>query len=314
MGCNICVCNGNVIGIEEEVKLPSSDRPSKTDNIIKANFPENKNDKLPPDLNAKIDINIVNYYPTNNNEEDKNKTNNIIESFNNLKLNSNILNNGKAIDENNNENNYNNNENKNNNNNYNENNENKTSSYIKNDYNSRIVNLINEIRSDPAKYSSIILDNIQYISKEVRIVANDETGQNEEKVEILFQKKVKVKLYEGERAFIKASDYIKYIKPMDELIFKEEIKLELPNTEEEMNDKLFLKSKLKMLKDKYNICAFFKDSIKNPEVALLLMIVGDYANTENKKRNALLNPEYKYIAVNSKFLGNTFLAYFTFSK
>ena len=185
---------------------------------------------------------------------------------------------------------------------------------MKNDYNSRIVNLINEIRSDPAKYSSIILDNIQYISKEVRIEANDETGQNEEKVEILFQKKVKVKLYEGERAFIKASDYIKYIKPMDELVFKEEIKLELPNTEEEMNDKLFLKSKLKMLKDKYNICAFFKDSIKNPEVALLLMIVGDYANTENKKRNALLNPEYKYIAVNSKFLGNTFLAYFTFSK
>ena len=185
---------------------------------------------------------------------------------------------------------------------------------MKNDYNSRIVNLINEIRSDPAKYSSIILDNIQYISKEVRIEANDETGQNEEKVEILFQKKVKVKLYEGERAFIKASDYIKYIKPMDELIFKEEIKLELPNTEEEMNDKLFLKSKLKILKDKYNISAFFKDSIRNPEVALLLMIVGDYENTENKKRNALLNPEYKYIAVDSKFLGNIFIAYFTFSK
>ena len=145
-------------------------------------------------------------------------------------------------------------------------------------------------------------------------MANDETGQNEEKVEILFQKKVKVKLYEGERAFTKASDYIKYIKPMDELIFKEEIKLELPNTEEEMNDKLFLKSKLKILKDKYNISAFFKDSIRNPEVALLLMIVGDYVNAENKKRNALLNPEYKYIGVNSKFLGNIFIAYFTFSK
>ena len=44
------------------------------------------------------------------------------------------------------------------------------------------------------------------------------------------------------------------------------------------------------------------------------MIVGDYVNAENKKRNALLNPEYKYIAINSKFLGNTFIAYFTFSK
>ena len=308
MGCSICVCNSNIIGIEEqEVKLPSSGRPSKTNNIIKPNFPDKKNDKLPPDLNTKFDINITNYYQNNNNnnnneeDKDKNKSNNNFESFNNtLKMNNNSLNNDKDDDKN--------------NNNNNESNENKASSFLKNDYNSRIVNLINEIRSDPAKYSSIILDNIQYISKEVRIIANDETGQNEEKVEILFQKKVKVKLYEGERAFIKASDYIKYIKPMDELIFKEEIKLELPNTEEEMNDKLFLKSKLKILKDKYNISAFFKDSIRNPEVALLLMIVGDYVNAENKKRNALLNPEYKYIGVNSKFLGNIFIAYFTFSK
>ena len=311
MGCSICICNSNIIEIEEdEVKLPSSGRPSKANNIITANILDIKNDKIPPDLNTKIDINIINNYPNNNNnnnEEDKdkdknNKSNNNFESFNNnLKMNNNSLNKDKDDD-------------KNNNNNNNETIENKTSSYMKNDYNSRIVNLINEIRSDPAKYSSIILDNIQYISKEVRIEANDETGQNEEKVEILFQKKVKVKLYEGERAFIKASDYVKYIKPMDELIFKEEIKLELPNTEEEMNDKLFLKSKLKILKDKYNISAFFKDSIRNPEVALLLMIVGDYENTENKKRNALLNPEYKYIAVDSKFLGNIFIAYFTFSK
>jgi len=312
MGCSICICNSNIIGIEEEeVKLPSSGRPSKNDNIIKANVPDIKNDKIPPNLNTKININIINNYPNNYNiEEDKdkdknnNKSNNNFESFNNnLKMNKNSLINDKDD-----------NDKSNNNNNNDESNENKTSSYMRNDYNTRIVNLINEIRSDPSKYSSIILDNIQYISKEIRIEANDETGQNEEKVEILFQKKVKVKLYEGERAFIKASDYIKYIHPMDDLIFKEEIKLELPNTEEEMNDKLFLKNKLKILKDKYNISAFFKDSIRNPEVALLLMIVGDYANTENKKRNALLNPEYKYIAVNSKFLGNIFIAYFTFSK
>ena len=44
------------------------------------------------------------------------------------------------------------------------------------------------------------------------------------------------------------------------------------------------------------------------------MIVGDNKNGQNKKRNALLNPENKYIGVNSKFIGNTFVAYFTFSK
>ena len=75
-----------------------------------------------------------------------------------------------------------------------------------------------------------------------------------------------------------------------------------------------IKNQLYEIKKKFNISAFFKDNVKNPEIGLMLMIIGDYKNSQNKKRNAILNPEYKYIAVNSKFLGNIFLAYFTFSK
>ena len=103
MGCSICICNSNIFGIEEEeVKLPSSGRPSKTDNIIKANVPEIKNDKIPPDLNTKIDINIINNYPNNNNNEEdkvKDKNNNNFESFNNnLKKNNHSLINDKGDD------------------------------------------------------------------------------------------------------------------------------------------------------------------------------------------------------------------------
>ena len=58
-----------------------------------------------------------------------------------------------------------------------------------------------------------------------------------------------------------------------------------------------------LLKNNYNINAFFKDSVKNPEVGVLLMIIGDYNNSQNKKRKAILNPKYKYITVNSKFIG-----------
>jgi len=184
-------------------------------------------------------------------------------------------------------------------------------SFNKNDYNSRIINLINEMRLNPNKYSEVIEDNIQYIYKEVRNELNKETGEIEQKEEYIFQKKVKVRLYEGENAFLRAADYLKSINPMNELIYKEEIKLDLPDNIEEIKNNNIIKEKIK---NKKNINAFFKDNVRNPEIGLLLMIIGDYKNAQNKKRNALLNPEYKYIAVNSKFIGDYFVSFFTFSK
>ena len=184
-------------------------------------------------------------------------------------------------------------------------------SFNKNSYNTRIINLINELRLNPSKYSEVIEDNVQYIYKEVRNEVNKESGEIEEKEEYIFQKKVKVRLYEGENAFLKAADYLKSINPMNELIYKEEIKLELSDNIEEIKNNNIIKEKIK---SKKNINAFFKDSVRNPEIGLLLMIIGDYKNSQNKKRNALLNPDYKYIAVNSKFIGDKFVSYFTFSK
>ena len=115
---------------------------------------------------------------------------------------------------------------------------------------------------------------MQYINKKVKIIADDTTGQNEEKMEIFFQKKVKIELF----------------------------------------DKLFIKNQINQINRKYNISAFFKDNVKNPEIGLMLMIIGDYKNSQNKKRNAILNPDYKNIAINSKFIGDKFVSYFTFSK
>ena len=181
----------------------------------------------------------------------------------------------------------------------------------KNDYNSRIINLINELRLNPSKYSKVVEENIQYIYKEVRNEVNKENGEIEEKEEYIFQKKVKVRLYEGENSFLRAADFLKSINPMNELIYKEEIKLDLPDNIEEIKNNNIIKEKIK---SKKNISAFFKDNVKNPEIGLLLMIIGDYKNAQNKKRNTILNPEYKYIAVNSKFIGDFFVAFFTFSK
>ena len=89
----------------------------------------------------------------------------------------------------------------------------------------------------------------------------------------------------------------------------------LPETEDQiLNDKILIKNQLDEIKKRFNISAFFKDNLRNPEIGLMLMIIGDNKNSQNKKRNALLNPDYKYIAVNSKFIGDKFVSYFTFSK
>ena len=190
------------------------------------------------------------------------------------------------------------------------------SSFYKNDYNTRMVDLINKLRTNPKEYAKVILSNIQYIQKRVKITADDITGQNEEKEEIFFQKKIKVELYRGEIAFFETAEFLQKLKPLKELIVKEEIKMNLlPETEEQIrNDKLLIKNQLDEIKKRFNISAFFKDNLKNPEIGLMLMIIGDNKNSQNKKRYALLNPNYKYIAINSKFIGDKFVSYFTFSK
>ena len=47
---------------------------------------------------------------------------------------------------------------------------------------------------------------------------------------------------------------------------------------------------------------------------MLAMIVDDNNNNAGKKRSTILNKDLKYIGVNSKFIGKTFIAYFAFSK
>ena len=44
------------------------------------------------------------------------------------------------------------------------------------------------------------------------------------------------------------------------------------------------------------------------------MIVDDFEIDNGKKRECLLNPQLKYIGINSKYIGNNFIAYFSFAK
>jgi hypothetical protein len=185
---------------------------------------------------------------------------------------------------------------------------------IKNQYSQRVFELINLIRLNPPGYSKTILDNIKYISFE----SIEETNKNNEMKEIkefpVFKKKVKVKLYRGEECFLEAADILTNTPPMDELKFDEDIIIPLPDNEKDLKNPEFIKKKVEEIKSHSNINAYYKEYIKNPEIAVLLMIIDDTEKSERKKRKSILNKEFKNIGIDSKFIGNNFIAHFSFSK
>ena len=181
---------------------------------------------------------------------------------------------------------------------------NKESDYLsKSVYNKRIFELINKVRVNPAEYSKYVLDNIKNINIENKEVLNKNTEMKEINQITVFKKKVKVRLYKGEEGFFETVQYLQKLSPMKPLKFKEEIVIPIDNKDSMIN-----------IINKYNINAFFRGNIKNPEIAVLLMIVDDNESSEKRKRNTLLNKEYKYIGIDSKFSDKNFFAHFSFSK
>lgn len=175
-------------------------------------------------------------------------------------------------------------------------------------YPERIVELINNIRQDPPSYSQIIEDSIPNIIENNNI--NDKT-----KSRIIYKKKVKVALIRGEPAFHEAAEELRKIEPLPPLEFSPQLCIPLPETDEDKKDSSFLKNQvLELKKEGIKIDVYFKDLVKIPEVSALLMIVDDNGKNEGKKRNTLLNKDFKYIGVNCKFIGKTFIAYLAFSK
>ena len=174
------------------------------------------------------------------------------------------------------------------------------------DYPEKMLELINKIREDPISYSEVIEDSIKNIIE----VQNEE---DENRPKIIYKKKVKVALTRGEPAFREAADKLRNMSPLPPLEFKNDICVPLPETEKEIRDSSYLKEQIKILRENTNIDVFFKDLIKIPEVSALLMIVDDSGKNPGRKRQAVLNKDFKYIGINSKFIGKTFIAYFTFS-
>ena len=184
-------------------------------------------------------------------------------------------------------------------------NEEKNAKYA--EYPDKMIEIINKIRENPNAYADFIEDSIKYI---IEIPDKDD----ENKTKLIFKKKVKVALNRGEVAFHEAAEILRNMEPLPPLEFNGNICIPLPQNEEELKDPNYLKDQVKALKENNNIDLYFKDLVKLPDVSALLMVVDDNAKNTGRKRNAILNKDFKYIGINSHFVGKTFLAYFAFSK
>ena len=174
-------------------------------------------------------------------------------------------------------------------------------------YPEKMLEIINKIREDPVSYADYIEDSIKNIIEEVD--KNDET-----KTKLIYKKKVKVALTRGEAAFRETAEILRNMEPVPPLELNDNIIIPLPETEEEIKDPTFLKEQVKALRENTNIDIFFKDLIKLPEVSALLMVVDDSVKNPGRKRQAILNKDFKYVGISSHFVGKTFVAYFAFSK
>ena len=175
-------------------------------------------------------------------------------------------------------------------------------------YPERIIDIINTIRQDPVSYADVVIDSMKNI-------VEDNNKDDSTKNKIIYKKKVKVALTRGKPAFLEAAEHLRNTEPLPPLEFVPEICIPLPEDESDMKDTNFLKTKvIELRKEGINIDIFYKDLVKIPEVSALLMIVDDSGRNAGKKRMTLLDKDIKYIGVNSKFIGKTFIAYLSFVK
>ena len=165
------------------------------------------------------------------------------------------------------------------------------SKFLLTEYVKKVFCLINKIRLNPGEFAPVIETAEKYI-KEIN-------GKK-----IFDDNKIKVSLNEGKKMFQDCADYLKNLQPMEELNFCDDIVLECQKDENKIKDINYFKEKLLEKREKFGIEAYFKDSIRVPEISVLLMLVDDSVKNPRRKRETLLNPKYKYIGISSSDLNS----------
>ena len=164
-----------------------------------------------------------------------------------------------------------------------------------------IFTYINKIRENPQSF----IDNIEKAKFYIEYNKSNK---------LIYKKNIKVALSQGLPAFEEAISILKITKPMNKLIFEPKLMVKLPETEEDLMNKKYLKLEIKKMKEKgIPIKSYWRDIIKEPETSFLMMIVDDTGIKAGLKRKDILDPNMKYIGICSRTIGKYFICFVTFS-
>ena len=161
---------------------------------------------------------------------------------------------------------------------------------------------INKLRQNPQSYIKIIQNAKKNIIK-------DKYGR------LIYNGKIKIALTNGETAFNNAINYLSSVKPMEQLIFNKYMVVEMPQSVNEIKYKNYLRLKVEnMFNYGINIKSYWRDIIKDPEISFLMMVVDDNGDNSGMRRKDLLDPNMKYIGINSIDINGNFVCYITLSE
>jgi hypothetical protein len=181
-------------------------------------------------------------------------------------------------------------------------------------YPETLLKIINIIRTQPQLYAEKVDYAVRYIKIENQIINDKITGQKQTIEKPIFKKKVKVALNKGESVFYETSKRLREMISIPPLEMNNNLLINLQNTKKEIYDNKYLIKQAEKIKQKSSLEFFYKDLIKEPNISALLMVVDDTEKNDFKKRDIILNPDLKYVGINCRYIGKTFVAYLGFSK
>ena len=156
---------------------------------------------------------------------------------------------------------------------------------------------INKLRENPQNF-------INNLKNAINNIAYDKKGN------LYYNGNLKVALCKGKIAFEEAISFLENAKPMKPLIYKKELCVGISKNEKLFQSGDYLRKKInQIIMEGISVRAFWRDIIKDPEINFLLMVVDDNCIRRGAKRKDILNPEMKYIGINSGSMGKSFVCY-----
>ena len=156
---------------------------------------------------------------------------------------------------------------------------------------------INKIRANPQSF-------IMNLKNAINNIAYDKKGN------LYYNGNIKVALSKGKLAFEEAISFLEKARPMKPLIYKKELCVDIPEKQKDFESGDYLRKIInKMVMKGISVRAFWRDIIKDPQINFLLMVVDDNFIRRGAKRKDILNPDMKYIGINSASMGDNFVCY-----